>query len=768
MPVPRGAEFPGLSAAQPRPTPTEPAQTAADELDRVTRLFDPTMGVSREAQGPGSSLSVLVGSPFQLARTARLGVLGALTSRHVTDLYENAANNDARVDTPAPPGQPVPLGTLRTDSQGVDEALLGYLGTVVLQPTPNHEFAFNLVGNRSAQDESRFQTYGEQNCTTVPGCQVSTTQNQTLRYIERDIQSIQLHGHDKFPQALTFGPFDGLFLDWYAARNETAQDEPDVRFFVNQTLRIDSDGDGTADHAQFQRLTSQGGSVSPSDTNRRVFRSIDESSDVFSWVLETPFEGRAARPGRVKIGAFRDRTERGYVQDSFYYDFQSVQCCDARSPEVTENRAKGNNVPWDDPDGLWTDFFTDPDRIGLAPNAGAGTPTRPTVAPNQLLWVLQTLPEDINYTGQQSIDAWFAMAEVPLAGRFDVVLGARREATDLLVVPVSDRGDGLVPLIQQFCGLAPCENFPPGERPPATGNGVSYVPAERATADIDETFWLPAVSLIWEPIDNMKTRAAWSRTIARPTFRELSPVGTEEFLAGDTFVGNPALVLSEIGNYDLRWEWFRRPGEVLAASLFRKDLTNPIEMQSFFLGSESVFQPLNFETGEVRGFEVEARTALDRVWEGLRGLAVGVNYTQLESSVDVPQDVQESLEPFELDEETRRLQGQPAFLFNANLTYEHPRSGTSVGVFYNRLGDTLLAGASRGEAGVPNVFEIGRATLDVTIGQRLPKGVSLSFKGRNLLQDDRSTVFRLPDGREGTRTLQKSALVLGVALSWQL
>jgi outer membrane receptor protein involved in Fe transport len=181
-----------------------------------------------------------------------------------------------------------------------------------------------------------------------------------------------------------------------------------------------------------------------------------------------------------------------------------------------------------------------------------------------------------------------------------------------------------------------------------------------------------------------------------------------------------------------------------------------------------VFRPTNFDKGDLLGFEVEARTALDVFWKPLAGLAVGFNYTKLDSSVNVPPDVQEALAPFELDEEERPLQGQPAFLFNANITYDNDRTGTSVALFLNRKGDTLLAGASRGEAGIPNVFELERSTLDFTFRQRIKHGLTISFKARNLLEEDEKTVFRLPDGREGTRTLRETPLIIGLSLNWKL
>ncbi|HXV77534.1 MAG TPA: carboxypeptidase regulatory-like domain-containing protein, partial [Candidatus Polarisedimenticolaceae bacterium] len=137
IPVARGSTFPLIGAAPPRPIPTPDAQAAADELDRLTRLFDPTMGVSYTEQDPGGSASLLVGSPFSVGRQAKLGVLAAVTARHTYELYENAANNDARVDTITPPDQPVPLGTVRDDSRGVDEALLGFLGKLTFRPTLN-------------------------------------------------------------------------------------------------------------------------------------------------------------------------------------------------------------------------------------------------------------------------------------------------------------------------------------------------------------------------------------------------------------------------------------------------------------------------------------------------------------------------------------------------------------------------------------------------------------------------------------------------------
>ena len=108
----------------------------------------------------------------------------------------------------------------------------------------------------------------------------------------------------------------------------------------------------------------------------------------------------------------------------------------------------------------------------------------------------------------------------------------------------------------------------------------------------------------------MKVRASYGETSARPTFRELAPVATQEYLDGDNFVGSPDLRLSRITNYDLRWEWFPRPGHVLAASVFKKTIRDPIEYINLFVAQKFYTRPVNYDAGRLEGFEIEARASL--------------------------------------------------------------------------------------------------------------------------------------------------------------
>src|SRR5690606_16042861 len=96
-------------------------------------------------------------------------------------------------------------------------------------------------------------------------------------------------------------------------------------------------------------------------------------------------------------------------------------------------------------------------------------------------------------------------------------------------------------------------------------------------ADLETTDWLPAVSLTWRFAEAMQLRAAYSRTLSRPDFRELSSAQFDQILGAGIFVGNPELDRTRIDNLDLRWEWYLSEDESVSVGLFYKQRQDPIE-----------------------------------------------------------------------------------------------------------------------------------------------------------------------------------------------
>lgn len=716
-----------FSAIRYRPRVREEDLEAAIAYDKLTRLFTPVMGTTRKTAPANGSFSLVSGNRYSIGPRGKLGLLGALSYSHKYHYYDGGINNKVGVS-----GSDGIMTLLRprSDSRGRDELLIGGLGTVVYQPNENHEFALRLVGNQSANDEARFQVSDDGSSPT----QVTVIQNQSLRYTERTVASLQLQGKHEFDQ----WPLGrGLHVDWSLASNLTRQKEPDVRFFRNQFFYFTEQGFGVA---QFRTS-----GISPSQSTRRIFRDIEETGTVYAANAKLPFRLFGEEDATIKAGFYLENDDRTYEQDSFYYDFPGRQCC--RNPERTENRKRFNWIT-EDPAGLWTDVFLDPDRIGLASNVDS-----PHVADNQLLWTIIPLNQDVDYSGSQKISAFYLMGELPLLKSLDLVAGTRWESTKLSVIPV--RPDGRVEIIEV--------------RPDSGDRGIVEVDQKEGIADIADDAALPSVGLIWEVMEGMKVRASWSRTLARPTFRELAPVATEEFLFGDEFVGNPQLEISKITNWDLRWEWFRRQGEVLALSVFTKDISKPIEYLNFGAAGRSFTQPVNFQTGSITGVEAEVRMPMDIIGERFENLTVGANYTWLDSQVDIPSFEQEALAAFSLDESARPLLGQPAFIANLNVTYEDEDAGLSVSAFYNKVGELLRAGAAVGDVetgGVPDALEGAFSSLNVKLSQKLSNRTTVSFSGKNLLADDKRVVYRTPDGTEVIKTLAPTARLYKIALRW--
>jgi outer membrane receptor protein involved in Fe transport len=245
----------------------------------------------------------------------------------------------------------------------------------------------------------------------------------------------------------------------------------------------------------------------------------------------------------------------------------------------------------------------------------------------------------------------------------------------------------------------------------------------------------------------MNLRAAFTNTLARPTFRELAPYLSFEFVGDFLYVGNPNLKRTLIQNYDLRWEWFMNPGELLAFSGFYKKFENPIEsyIDPTFSDDNTLRSVKNVDEALVYGLEFELRKGLGFIDPLLNNFKIGSNLSLVKSIVDVPQE--------ELDEkifngdpdpdETRPFIGQSPYLFNINLTYDNYESSTSAGVFYTLFGDRLYV---TGRHATPDVYERGYGTLDFKVTQGIFDNFEVALSAKNLLDPEQRFTYHLDNG----------------------
>ncbi len=364
------------------------------------------------------------------------------------------------------------------------------------------------------------------------------------------------------------------------------------------------------------------------------------------------------------------------------------------------------------------DLFFSSDRIGILPEYLQDTPGFTRFGS----FITEDSDLKNNYDGDQHVLAGYVMLDLPLADRFKVTGGARFEATRLNVA----------------------------------SHETSLRPGK-----LDENDWLPSLNTVYQLTDKMNLRGAFSRTLARPSFRELAPFASFLFVGDFIFVGNSGLKRTLIENYDIRWEWFTRPGEIYAVSLFYKDFENPIERVIVTTNGEIQFQ--NVDRAMVSGIELEYRKKLDQFHPTLRNFQLSGNLSLVRSQVDIaPSElaVIRALDPQAAD--TRKLQGQSPYVVNIDAMYDNPDTGTLLSLHYNIFGERLSEVST---GGTPNAFEQPAGMLDITGSQRLWNRVTLKFSLKNLLNPDIKKVHPF-NGQEFVRTLYQRGRSLSIGFSY--
>ncbi len=305
-------------------------------------------------------------------------------------------------------------------------------------------------------------------------------------------------------------------------------------------------------------------------------------------------------------------------------------------------------------------------------------------------YLSESTNERDQYHGEQKVSAAYGMIETPLLGDLTFIGGLRHEHTDM-----SSQTDD--------------QNYDKGE--------------------LKEDDLLPSINFVHRTTDRMNLRLSLAKTLARPTLREMTPSASEEFAIGSFFNGNADLKMTRITNFDLRWEWFVKPGEIIAVSGFYKKFKDPIELAIVTVNRD--IKPLNSEDATVMGLEFEFRRRLDWISSHLASFKLGGNLTLVRSRVDIAQEELDEILPLFPDaDRERQMAGQSPYIVNLDLEYDHPSSGTSISAYYNVFGERF---AFNSEGMTPDVYEQPFSRLDLRLSQKFIAGTTLNAGISNLL-----------------------------------
>ena len=254
--------------------------------------------------------------------------------------------------------------------------------------------------------------------------------------------------------------------------------------------------------------------------------------------------------------------------------------------------------------------------------------------------------------------------------------------------------------------------------------GIQETP--NAEASLSTFDLLPAATASWGFYDDMLLRVAFSRTLARPNFRELSPAVFRDPAGTLEFQGNPDLKRTILTNGDIRWEWYPRKGESVSVAGFVKSFQDPVEIR-LSAGAVDREIPINVPSALNFGAEIEFRKELSELAEWLADFYVSGNLTLVRSRVSL-----ESLDPELrgiLSTLDRPLSGQSPFVINAQLGYDNVELGLSVAALYNVFGRRITALGARG---LPDRYQQVAHRLDLVASQKLGR-FKVSLKAQNLI-----------------------------------
>jgi len=340
------------------------------------------------------------------------------------------------------------------------------------------------------------------------------------------------------------------------------------------------------------------------------------------------------------------------------------------------------------------------------------------------------------YEANQMTNAAYVMNELPLSKAFSTTYGARLERN-----------------VNRYTG--------------EDNNGLIEYNNEVVLNKIN---LLPSVNMVYKIKGaedstrferNTNFRLAYTQTVARPSFREISISQIYDPIQGRRYNGNINLEQTLIHNADFRWERFFGRTEILSASAFYKRFINPIEIVAN-VAAPNEFTPVNAGVADVYGAEFEFRKAIgfNKPSKEHMRFVLGGNFTYVVSRIDMnkvetvvggvqmtEKEVrQANARDGEVIGDYRTMYGQSPYIINAFANFSNDSLFLTCNVSYNVQGKKL---AVIGVGGLPDVFEQPFHNLSLKVSKRFGKVYegesaprwSASITGRNLLNQARRRYY---------------------------
>lgn len=249
---------------------------------------------------------------------------------------------------------------------------------------------------------------------------------------------------------------------------------------------------------------------------------------------------------------------------------------------------------------------------------------------------------------------------------------------------------------------------------------------------LDNLDILPSISFNYNISSKLKLKTTYSRTLARPSFRELAPYTSFDVDGGYLMAGNYNLKRSLSDNFDLRFEFYPKFSEVISVGVFYKRFINPIERTFNPTAPNPEITFRNVSHANLVGLEFEIKKDFGFINSFMEQFKVSANFSYIYSQTRIDSlEYNEILSTDPNAKPYREMFGQSPFTTNASLSYIN-KYGTSANLVFNVSGSRISV-IVRG--GTPDVYTRPQPMINFNISQNIKK-FKIKFSINNLLNTD--------------------------------
>ena len=501
---------------------------------------------------------------------------------------------------------------------------------------PNHKVFFNGIYNRRNDWENRYRVSykdladGEGEMKATIETKGGSADNRGARLERQQTMDYTLGGEHLL--------WDKLSADWSASFSRASEGRPDERYMSLEQKDITIN---MADAGLRQPYSTTYINLDEGEWKLDEFTNANENIIENEWKFKLDFELPLANGlygNKLKFGG--KYTRKSKTKDVVCYDYtdgyEAMFGDDYSNYYI--NRIRDGFMPGSQ---YKSTMFIDKNYLGgishvdLAAMGGE-----------------QVLEESAgNYDATEQVSAGYLRFEQKLGKKLELMLGLRMEATNLKT------------------------------------SGFNWIVDEDENEYLEPTGtyknnyinWLPSVLLKYNATDDLKVRASYTKTLARPKYSHMMPGSSINRTESpvEVFVGNPDLKPVISNNYDLSAEYYFKSVGLVSASLFYKRI-NDYMVEHVSKGSYGnyddckITRPVNAFDADLLGVELGLQRDFGFIHPSLKCFGFYGNYTYTHSNV---------VKSVFGNKDEQALPGSPEHMANASLYFD--KGGLNVRLSYN-------------------------------------------------------------------------------------